>query len=210
MNKPPDYSLPPQTNYQTSLAMAREELAKMDFAAQCAKAGFERIEEGARVRFLEREYLLRRADLELAPADGGPEPELWEKIVILHYLIAADGRPDRGELITYKQVPDGAPYYDVFQRRTTGILLSVFGGRFEVLEQAAAKLGAAPASGHGDRAFKVRALPQVEYIFVLYEADEEFDADIRVLFDASLVSRLPAEDVTVLCQMVCLKMVRLQ
>jgi hypothetical protein len=133
---------------------------------------------------------------------------VWEQIIILHYLIAADGSPDVGELISYKQVPDGAPYYDVFLRRTSGILVSAFGARLPDLVTAALKLGAETVSGHGDMAFKIRALPRVEYLFVLYNPDDEFPADVRVFFDAALPRRLPAEDITVLCQMICLKLVK--
>lgn len=52
------------------------------------------------------------------------------------------------------------------------------------------------------------ALSRVNYLFVCYEPDEEFPPEIRVLFESSILSCLPAEDITVLCQMICIKMVR--
>jgi len=202
------YNPPRQTNYKTSLRMAREKLGGMDFGAQCEKAGVAVKDGGALIRFIGREFFVDRETLEVSPRDGGPGPEVWEKIVILHYLIAADGSPDSGELISYKQVPDGAPYYDVFVRRTSGILVSAFGSRLSDLAAAATKLGADTVSGHGDMAFKIRALPHVKYLFVLYNPDDEFPADVRIFFDSTLPLRLPAEDITVLCQMICLKLAR--
>jgi hypothetical protein len=64
-------------------------------------------------------------------------------------------------------------------------------------------------SGHGDFAFAVPALPQARVIFVVNLPDDEFPAEITVLFDSSIVRRLPAEDITIICQMICLKLVRM-
>jgi hypothetical protein len=203
-----DRELPRQTNFEDSLALAKSRLAGLDFDEQCRRAGLELCAEGARLWFVNREFLVRRQGLELEPLDQGPPPELWERIIALHYLIHADGSPDAGELITYKQVPDGAPYYAVFQRRTSAILLSAFAGRFPALLAAAEKLGGEEVKGHGDLAFKVRALPRVDYLFVLYDGDDEFPPEITVVFDSSLMRRLSAEDITVLCQMICLKLLR--
>lgn len=208
MAENPETTLPRQANYETSLRMARDMFKGMDFDAQCAKAGAEVMEGGAKIIFISREFFVDGETLEVSARDNGPAPEVWEQIIILHYLIAADGSPDVGELISYKQVPDGAPYYDVFLRRTSGILVSAFGARLPDLVTAALKLGAETVSGHGDMAFKIRALPRVEYLFVLYNPDDEFPADVRVFFDAALPRRLPAEDITVLCQMICLKLVK--
>jgi len=204
----PDLKLPRQTNLEDAPALARSRLAGLDFDEQSRLAGLESGERGARVRLVNREFLLERGSLELEPVDQGPRPEPWELIIVLHRLLHAEGTPDSGELITYQQVPDGAPYYAVFQRRTSAILLSVFAGRFDDLLAAARKLGGGEIPGPGDLTFKVRALPGVEFVFALYEGDDEFPPAITVLFDSSLARRLPAEDITVLCQMICLKLVR--
>ncbi len=212
-DKMPDkskYELPRQTNQETSLALAKEELQSMDLGGQAEKAGFARVGGKIQVKMIDRVYALDESSLDLEPGDGGPAPETWENIVALHYLVKADGGGPSNELITYKQVPDGAPYYPVFLKRTSGILLSVFGSRLPHLADAAMRIGAEKIEGHGDLAFKIRALPRLDYIFVLYEPDEEFPAEINILFDSSAIGLLPAEDITVLCQMVCLKIVRSQ
>jgi len=208
MNEKNEHRLPRQANYQISFDMARNKLMGMDFDAQCRKAGVEATESGTEVPLLGRAILVDRKTCEVSVQGGGKVPEPWEGIIALHYLITADGSSPRGELITYKQVPDGMPYYDVFNRRTGGILLSVFGERLPALLEAARRMGAEPVSDHGDLAFKIRALPRVEYIFVCYRGDDEFPPEIRVLFDSSITGYLPAEDITVLCQMACIALVR--
>ncbi len=208
MEQEQGHNLPQQDNYQRALADAKESLSRLDFDLQCKNAGEEPDESGATLRFIDRLFLIHRDTFEIEAADKGPPPETWEKIVALHYLIKADGKAPTGELITYKQVKDGAPYFPVFNKRTAGILLSVFRDRPEELATAAGKIGADEVSGHGDTAFKVKALPRVEYVFVVCLADHEFPMDIRVLFDSSVTGYLPAEDITVLCQMVCIKIVK--
>lgn len=206
----PRYDLPKQTNYETSLAMAREKLSALDLAERARAAGCESGEKGVLLPFIGRRYLVESDSLDMVPQDGGPAPETWEHIIALHYLIEASGKPPSGELITYKQVQDGAPYYPVFLRRTSGILLSVFGGRLPQIRDIALKLGGRDFDGPGDFCVAMPALPRVEYVIVAYEADDEFDPEMRVLMDSTINSYLPAEDITVLCQMLCLKIVKSQ
>ena len=203
-----DHELPRQNNYATAAALARERLSALDFSRQCRRAGLEPRGDSAELVFIDRRYLIARDDLALTPADSGPPPEPWEEIIALHYLAHATGAPTRGELITYRQVPDGAPYWEPFNRRTAGILLGAFAGRLRALAPAAAALGGREVAEPGDFAFAIPALPRVEYVFACWEGDDEFPAEVKVLFDDSIIDYLPAEDITVLCQMVCLKLVR--
>ncbi len=208
MNDGSGHELPRQTNLETALKLVIKKLEGTDFDEQCKKAGLDRGPEGAVVRFINRLFRIERSEFEVLPGDSGPEAQMQERIIVLHYLASATGAPPANKLVSYKQVPDGAAYYQVFLKRTRGILLSVFKGRFDDLVEAAKKLGATPDNDHGDKAFRIKALPRVEYLFVLYEQDEEFDPDIKVFFDASVMDYLPAEDITVLCQMTCLKIVK--
>jgi hypothetical protein len=205
----PDYALPRQTNYETALGLGRERLSRLDFAEQCRRAAAEIAADSALIPFIDRRYRLDRATLAVTPADGGALPEAWEEIILLHYLAAATGAAPSGELITYRQIPDGAPYYGPFNRRTVAILLAAFDRRLPELPAAAVRLGGREVPGHGDFAFAIRALPRVEYLFAGWFGDDEFPPELRVLFDRGIVAYLPAEDITVLGQMICLKLVRL-
>ena len=202
-------TLPRQTNYETARALAQERLSGMDFEAQCQKAGVPITERGAELRLIDRLYHIDRS-LAVTPADDEPRPELWEEIIILHYLLTARGTKKSGLFISYQQVPEGAPYYVNFRKRTVGILLPVFGDRLSELRSAAIKLGAVEVSGYGDLALSIPALPRVEYLFIGYRPDSEFPAELQVLFDSSIIDYLPAEDITVLGQMLCLKMIKAQ
>jgi hypothetical protein len=204
----PGLDRPQQTNYETARARAGERLSGMDFEDQCQKAGVLVKGPSVLVRLIDRLYSVDRKSLGIKPAESGPLPELWEEIIILHYLITASGAPPSGRLISYQQVPDGAPYYANFRKRTAGILLPAFGERLSDFKAVARKLGAREVFGYGDLAVSVPALPRVEYLFVCYEPDHEFPPELQILFDSSILDYLPAEDITVLCQMLCIRMVR--
>lgn len=202
-------ALPPrQTNYETARAMAAERLRGLDFAAQCQKAGVTAGPEGAEINFIDRRYLLHWESLRFQPRDGKAAAELWEEIIILHYLATADGRLAAGELISFQQIPDGAIYYPAFLKRTSGILLPRFGGKPEELGKKAAGLGAKILAGLGDFAVSLPALPRVEVVIVCWRGDREFPPELRILFDKNITGYLPTEDITVLAQMISLKLVR--
>ena len=50
----------------------------------------------------------------------------------------------------------------------------------------------------GSAAISIRAFPKVKVGVVLYEKDEEFEADCRLLFNNSIKTLLSTEDVAVL------------
>jgi hypothetical protein len=195
--------LAPQTNYQTALDLGREKLAALDFDRQCEKAGLIPGPEGAAVRLVNRDYFVSRNSFLVTPRDGGPRPELWEQIIILHYLLHADGALPAGDLITYQSVPDGAPYYPVFQRRTTAILLSAFSENLEAILSAAQKLGAVEIQGHGDFAFLIPALPRAGFVFVAYRGEDGLPPARPIMMDQYVPNNIPAQCKNRLFQIIC-------
>ena len=208
MDDKPTYPPPQQTNYILARDLARQRLTALDFNRQCERAGISLAPEGVAIRLIDRRYFLDRATLALTAMDSGPEPEIWEQIILLHYLATATGAPAAGELISYQQIADGAPYYPTFLKRTSGILLSAFGSRLEALVPAAASLGGHERSDLGDLAVTLPVLSRIEIVAVAWHGDQEFPPEIRLLFDRHITNYLPTEDITVLCQMLCLKMAR--
>jgi hypothetical protein len=71
----PSYQLPRQTNFETSLDLARQTLSGLDFDRQCQRAGLEPGPDGTRVKLINRDYFISRNNLALTPADSGPAPE---------------------------------------------------------------------------------------------------------------------------------------
>jgi hypothetical protein len=128
------------------------------------------------------------------------EVPLQEKIVICHYLLHASGEPPRGELITFRQIPDGHFYFDAFQRRARDPFLATFGKHPELFQQCAQTLGGREvAAGDVGRTFQV--LPRIAIHLILWQGDDEFPPEAGILFDANIQQELAVEDIAVLSSM---------
>ena len=72
-----------QDNYETAHQLAKEKLRETDFVQQCTKAGAEIIESSpektlARIKFINRDYLVEYPSGEIRFEDTGETPPLWE------------------------------------------------------------------------------------------------------------------------------------
>ena len=124
---------------------------------------------------------------------------LVTRILLLHYLIRADGSPVTGKWVGYKDIPGGLLYASVFARRVTDPLLRRFGRAAKWLEEAGIQLGG--QSGEvGDASFFLQAFPFIPLQYVLWEGDDEFPPSAQLLFDASVDHYLSLEDIVVLGQ----------
>jgi hypothetical protein len=118
-------------------------------------------------------------------------------ILLLHYLLTADGSPLGTEWIAFRNVPGGLGYDAAFQGRANLRLARAFGRDEEAFVSACQALGGERLS-FGDASFSFRVLPRVWLAVVLYLADEEFSATCNVLFNAAVSRYLPTEDLAVL------------
>jgi len=160
------------------------------------------------VPFWGQEYLVAFPDGRIEAADGS-QPSVTAQILILHYLLQADGTPMADEWAAYRQFPGGLGYEAAFQARSGERLARAFG------QDAVAFIQAARAAGgerlvFGDASFMFQVFPRVRMAVVLYLADSEFPAACNVLFDGAAHHYLPAEDLAVLGELLANRMLRAQ
>lgn len=132
-----------------------------------------------------------------------------EKLVILHYLLTANGTPPTGKLITFRELPEGRVYYPTFIKRSVQPLVSNFSSDTGYILRLAERYGGI-SSELGDASFVIKALHHVPLSFVLWRGDEEFEARGNILFDSGITNYLPTEDITVLCEAISWKLIRLK
>jgi hypothetical protein len=194
-------------SYEKALKLAREKLGQVDFIKQCRAAGAEIIgadapeRKVARIKFLGRDYLVEHPSGLVRLAGSEKEPRPYDRIIILHYLQNAGGTEKTGELISYQQIPDGWLYYASFRARTTQILARTFGADTRAFLDAGLAIGAAQSS-LGQYALEVFALPKVSYHLIMWPGDDELDTEFSCVFDRSITDYLPAEDITVLANVI--------
>jgi hypothetical protein len=193
-----------QQPYQQAFKIACESLRSADIEERAEKSGalLEKEEHGGyliRLTFLHRRCLIHFPEGKVTFQENDEEVPLWSKILLLHYLINAQGRPLAGDWVNFRQLSGGDTYYPAFVKRSQQPLLDFFAHRLDLLEAAAQSLGGRSLN-EGDRAVVIPALPRVPIALVFWSGDEEFQPEVRILFDATVPTYLSTEDVAVLAQ----------
>jgi len=197
-------------DYKESFRLAAEDLKKANLH-RLAKLSGSNIElrngkVELRLAFLEAPLLITVDDeVDIKREESEGELGLPEKILICHYLLHASNEAATGELITYRQIPDGHFYFDAFQRRARDPFLATFGQNPDLFRNCAKMLGGKPVET-GDVGMTFRILPRIEIQLVLWHGDEEFPPEASILFDSNISSRLPVEDIAVMSGMLVYKL----
>lgn len=177
-----------------ALRLAREAIAKAAPAAAAAKAGCDYDGQSIRVPLLDRTYSVRLPEALVSQAgETAPVPE-GVQLVLLHYLLNADGTPPAGIWVTYRHLPDGLIFEQRFNAMAVEPLVRTFGADRKGFRCAAERLGGAPMTRTGDVAYRFLALPQIPMGVILYLADEEMAASVNIVFDAAAPQYLCTED----------------
>lgn len=120
-------------------------------------------------------------------------------ILILHYLLKAEGVPLTGQMVGFKDVPQGSLYFTPFRNRVLFAMLPVLERSPEMLQTAVTSMGG-EFLDTGDLSFRFRVLPYVTAQYVYYRGEEGLPADLNILFDRSIENYLSTEDIVVMCE----------
>jgi len=185
----------PAETYGPALETARREFRQLDPLVTSWKADV-RYEDGVfHVPFFGVVYQVRWPDGLVHQIIPGNEREapITIAIILLHYLIHADGTPVQGDWITFRELPDGLTYFSAFQNRGPLALLRAFGHDLAGFRRAAQALGGDPLS-FGDASYAFWVLPRLPLAVVLHAGDDEFPPALNVLYDRAAGHYLPTED----------------
>ena len=192
-----------QKNYQQSFELACASLKEMDLEERAKKAGadYQKGEDGAKIiiDFFSEPYHIHFPQIEFY-SPSKKTVSLVTRILLLHYLIRADGSPLTGKWEGYKDIPGGLLYAGAFARRVIEPLVRKFGNSAKWFKEIGKKLGGKSVEV-GDASFILHAFPFIPLQYVLWEGDEEFPPSVQLLFDASVDHYLSLEDIVVLGQM---------
>jgi len=191
--------------------LACEQLANIaDIEQQCLKSGAQYIpsQKVIIIDHLNQSYRISFPDGEVSLTTGEEAVPMRDKILILHYFTRAKGTPLSSKMITYKELPDGINYYPTFFKRTIDPIVNNFGNEPHRLLDVAQALGG-HKSDYGDLAVTINVFSLVPITPVLWQGDEEFAPDGNILFDSTITDYLPTEDITIICEILAWKLVRL-
>lgn len=202
----------PEEVYGPALDKARQALPTLDpqRTADQASVAFEPSgpDQGQfTVPFFGQLYQVQWPEGTVRRAADQQEADIATCILLLHYLLEADGTPMASKWIAFRNLPGGLGYDAAFQGRANRRLARAFGHDRPAFEAAARDIGGEPLA-FGDASFLFRVLPRLWLATVLYVADDEFPANANVLFDASASHYLPTEDMAVLGGMLASRLIK--
>lgn len=114
-------------------------------------------------------------------------------LAILHYLLEARSLPLKGNWIGEKEIPGGELFFRGHHRLPLDPLKDLFGTRPELFEEVSRRTGAV-FMNMGDLAYRFQVLPRIPMVFILWKGDEEFGAELKVLFDETVSLHLHSLD----------------
>jgi hypothetical protein len=186
---------PPERRYADALAKARAEWAAADATACAARAGCQPGDGGVVVPLLGAPHLVTHPGGEVW-AEPGRQEKAAVAVMLLHYLLGADGTPPAGAWSAYRELPDGLFYAAAFSRRADARLARAFAASVDALEdfRRVARDLRGDVLTLGDASFRFAALPRVDVAVLVWAGDDQEPGEARVLFDAHAGHYLPAED----------------
>ena len=193
--------MPRVDDFLNALTLAREKLPSLNLEELRRNAGAEYSSLSEEKKIL-LPYLGRMVEVtypegKVGYCEGNDNLSLQEQGLILHYLLGIKDIPCTGKLITFREIPSGEFYYQPFLKRVQAPLVTSFGSDQELLRRTGAKLGGKDGN-LGDFSMCFCPLPKIPITLILWKGDEEFPPDGTVLFDSSIKSFLPAEDIVFL------------
>lgn len=202
----------PEETYGPALEKAVRELQSLDpwLVALRSDTKYTRLTELSsqiEVRFWGKNYIVRYPGISVEELETGQGPPIAIKILILHYLINADGTRLADHWVSFRELPGGRVYDAAFRRRANLRLAQAFGSDLEGFAVAAEALGGERLT-YGDASFLFPMFPRLRLAAVLHLADEEFPASANVLFDAAASHYLPTEDLAVLGGMLAGRLIK--
>ena len=150
------------------------------------------------VPFFHRSFTIQLPEVKVTDTGSDTAPPRLLEILLMHYLVHADGTPVSGMWITYRHLPGANLFEQRFTNMALQPLLDSFGNDAEGFRQAALAIGGTPMSRSGDASFRFMALPKIPMGCILYLGDDEVPPSITILFDAAAPHYLPTEDLSYL------------
>ena len=185
--------------FRAALESACAEWAAADPAWCSAQGGCQVTDRGVVVPFFAAAHVVTHPAGEVTAA-GGAVPTAV-RILLLHYLLHADGTPMAHEWCAFRDLPDGMFYARAFAERGPRPLAAAFGGPAEPAAEAGlGRFRAAAAALEGepldlaDAAYAFQILPRLRVAVLLWASDDEFPARASMVFDAAAGHYLPTED----------------
>ncbi|WKY47222.1 DUF3786 domain-containing protein [Eubacteriaceae bacterium ES3] len=157
------------------------------------------------IEVLGERYQVKYPEGQIVFEDGSEVLNYSVKMIILRYLMNANGTGPTGNFKSYKEFPDGPLYYANFYARSIKIF-ALIGSEYPQALDSFINEMETQSMDKGDISFSLKVMPGVEMAFILWYGDDEFEAEGQILFDSNLIEIFTIKDLAVLGDVLMLKM----
>jgi hypothetical protein len=184
------------SGYRQVAEEIEREAVKVDFkqAAEAVGGVYESAggKEAIRLKMLNKTYEFYKEGLF---ENNEYSRDAWARIIICDYLRRQSARPLSGELTDLGNFPHTASHVKAFQANAEKAIARAFEDNASGLKQLCLELGGIESLNKlkADYCFRLDLLPNVPLFLFLWSADDEFDADCKILFDRSAESHIDIE-----------------
>jgi len=218
MNKYQSISTPYETAYQQAIEkLASRDLDEVAFASSARLEGTTLL-----LNALGKTFRIEDKGKKVISASDNREVKIAEKIILLHYLVTADGSPLTRQEITFEHISGAGFYFPTYKARTINLIQQTFQNdlsRFlRICEQLGARVSSrsgsdspisqdtpspklSPSRGEGRVRVKFLVLPNVPIDIIYWSGDKELPASCQIIYDANITHYLPLEDIVVLTEL---------
>jgi hypothetical protein len=122
-----------------------------------------------------------------------------ERILFMRYLLEGKKVGFTTEFAAYKEFPDGAIYNQPFTGRCIYRMLGSYGKNTEAFIKACEYYGGHQVRSSGIQ-YEFEFMKNLFLRFILWEGDDEFPANMQILFSKNFPETFSAEDRVVVCE----------
>ncbi|MBW1759369.1 MAG: DUF3786 domain-containing protein [Deltaproteobacteria bacterium] len=175
-----------------------EKIAATDLNMTAEKLGMTMTPQGPQVKYFNKFHYIKENDI----VDEKGNPVDFDALVALSkYILLCPDVPSLDRQWTaYRDFKNSGPLLKFFADAVEGMIASAFTNRLDDLTAAADRMGAEPAEEELSYDLKRRfqALPNIAMLLLFNDADSEFPAECRVLFERRAEAYLDMESVAIL------------
>lgn len=164
------------------------ELAETDLQTIASGTGAVRKDDYLTIKYMNRDITIVHNGLK-------EDLDIWDKLLILAYIKQAGKGRLTGKWVAFRDIKDGLLRSESFHGACEISLAKIFGkNRNRVLDKLKT-MGAEKATGFSaDHSYIVDLLPNIPYLILLWNDDDEFSADCKILLDSSATAFMCAEE----------------
>ena len=190
-----------------ALEWARQRTASMNLEDICVRIGgkIETIDgiETLVLPFFNTSLCIRKN--EVLDAKGTPLPRN-DQTFIFNHMAQGGIRVPTGEMKSFKEFPNTVSKMVSMKAHVEEPLIKVFAGGMGRLAEACGRMGGENVSRDypsSDFAWHFQAFPKVPVVLLFWNSQEDFGADVKLLFDQTVTEHLDIESIMFLSEHIC-------